>query len=62
MEHPTTSMYNIAPGSFGNNSRQENYEFAKQKTYLEWNPPGIKKPLDYNLYDRVEKYDIKNEN
>lgn len=62
MEHPTTSMYNQAPGSFGNNYRQENCEFAKQKTYLEWNPPGYKKTLNYKQYDIVDKYNITKEN
>jgi len=62
MEHPSESMYNVAPGAFGNKFRTENYEFVKQKTYLEWNPPGIKNSIDYNLYDRVDKYDIRTEN
>ena len=57
-----TSNYNQAPGAFGNNFRQENFEFAKQKTYLEWNPPGYQKPLDYKQYDCVGKYDIRKEN
>jgi len=62
MEHPTTSLWNNAPGSFGNNHRQENFEFAKQKTYLEWNAPGMKNHINYNIYDRVDKYDITKEN
>lgn len=61
MEHPNISMYNQAPGSMGNNYRVENYEFCKQKTYLEWNPPNYNKPIDYKQYDRVDKYDITKE-
>lgn len=62
MEHPTTSMFNSAPGSFGNNLRQDNYEYVKQKTYLEWNAPGMKNPINYKLHDKVDKYDITKEN
>ena len=62
MEHPETSNYNQAPGAFGNKLRKENYEFVKQKTYLEWNAPGMKDPINYKLYDRVDKYDITKEN
>jgi hypothetical protein len=62
MEHPFTSNYNQAPGAFGNISRQENYEFTKQKSYLEWNHTNVKNPIDYKLYDRVDKYDITKEN
>ena len=62
MEHPTTSNFNQAPGAFGNLSRKENSEFAKQKTYLEWNHKGQMEPINYKLYDRVDGYDITKEN
>jgi len=54
-------MWNTAPGSFGNGLRKENTEYAKQKTYLEWNAPGMQNPINYKQYDRVDKYDITKE-
>ena len=62
MDHPTQSNMNVAPGAFGNHLREENYEYVKQKTYLEWNPPLTSKPINYKLYDEVDKYDITKEN
>jgi hypothetical protein len=54
----------MAPGAFGNEFREENFEYMKQKTYLEWNPPRaiVKDEINYNLYDKVRPYDITKEN
>lgn len=62
MDHPLTCNLNQAPGAFGNNNRQENYEYVKQKSYLEWNAPNTPYHINYKLYDRVDKYDITKEN
>jgi NADH:ubiquinone oxidoreductase subunit len=63
-DHPLTSNFHIAPGSFGNELQQENIEFMKQKTYLEWNPPKTVVPhhVDSLRYDKVKPYDITKEN
>ncbi len=52
----------MAPGSFGNQYREENFEYMKQKTYLEWNPPKHEHLIDYEKYDAVRPYDITKEN
>jgi hypothetical protein len=54
----------MAPGAHGNPLQDENFEFFKQKTYLEWNPPKLTKKdyINYNLYDKVKPYDITKEN
>ena len=62
MDHPYVSNMHTAPGSFGNQYRNENFEFVKQKTYLEWNPPNTTNKIDYMKYDRVLPYDITQEN
>jgi hypothetical protein len=62
MDHPYVSNFHMAPGSFGNQYKEENFEYVKQKTYLEWNPPGTKDKVDYMKYDRVMPYDITQEN
>lgn len=59
---PLSSNFHAAPGSFGNEFRQENFEFVKQKTYLEWNPPKSSHVINYSMYDRVNPYDITKEN
>jgi hypothetical protein len=63
-DHPLTSNFHLAPGSFGNPLQQENFEFAKQKSYLEWNPPKtvVKDEINYYQYDGVRPYDITKEN
>ena len=61
MDHPDHGMHNN-PGSFGNEYSVENYEFMKQKTYLEWNPPKSEvKPVNAYMYDKVKPYDITKE-
>jgi hypothetical protein len=62
MEHPLTSNMSAAPGSFGNQFKEENFEYMKQKTYLEWNPPNNLHNVDAFKYDRVKPYDITKEN
>jgi hypothetical protein len=62
MEHPYVSNVHMAPGSFGNQYREENFEYMKQKTYLEWNPPKHEHLIDYEKYDAVRPYDITKEN
>jgi hypothetical protein len=61
-DHPTQSNMHMAPGSFGNEFKEENFEFMKRKTYLEWNPPNNKNNIDTFKYDRVLPYDITREN
>ena len=62
MDHPTQSNMHQAPGSFGNQFKEENFEYVKQKTYLEWNPPHTSHPVNAFKYDRVSQYDITREN
>ena len=62
MEHPTQSNFYMAPGSFGNPYKEENFEYMKQKSYLEWNPPKSEDKINYWKYDQVHKYDITKEN
>ena len=62
MDHPLQSNLHVAPGSFGNQFKEENYEYMKQKTYLEWNPPNTSHPVNAFKYDRVQPYDITKEN
>ena len=64
MDHPETSNFHVAPGSFGNQFKEENFEYMKQKSYLEWNAPASHKspPIDYFKYDKVKQYDITQEN
>ncbi len=62
MDHPLTSNLHAAPGSFGNQNREENFEYMKQKTYLEWNPPNTNHTVNAWKYDKVDKYDITKEN
>ena len=53
-----------APGSFGNQFKEENTEFYKQKTYLEWTPKNFindSKEINAFKYDRVLPYDINKE-
>lgn len=52
----------VAPGAFGNEFKEENFERARSKTYLEWNPPKNKNAINYAKYDRVLPYDITKEN
>ena len=52
----------VAPGAFGNEFKEENFEYMKQKSYLEWNPPNNKNNVDYIRYDKVLPYDITKEN
>ncbi len=62
MDHPYVSNMHTAPGSFGNEYKEENFEYVKQKTYLEWNPPNCSNKVDYMKYDGVSAYDITKEN
>jgi hypothetical protein len=49
-----------APGALTNPLRDQNLEFAKQKTYLAWEP--TKKAFDSSFsYDKVTAYDITKE-
>jgi hypothetical protein len=64
IDHPETSNFHVAPGSFGNQFKEENFEYMKQKSYLEWNAPASHKSpqIDYFKYDKVRPYDITQEN
>jgi hypothetical protein len=61
--HPLTSNYNVAPGALNNPLKQEVWEYHKQKTYLEWEPPKHKEEykVDSYKYDKVKPYDITKE-
>ena len=64
MDHPTVSGFHTAPGSFGNQFKEENTEFYKQKTYTEWTPKNnVTNSEEINVfkYDRVVPYDITKE-
>jgi hypothetical protein len=61
-DHPLQSNMHVAPGTWGNPYKDENFEFVKQKTYLEWNPPNHQHKVDAFKYDRVRPYDISKEN
>jgi len=61
MDHPTVSNFHMAPGSFGNEMKEENTEFYTQKSYTEWTPPNNatnSEPVNNFKYDRVLPYDI----
>ena len=62
MEHPTQSNLHQAPGAFGNQFKEENFEYMKQKSYLEWNPPKTEHKVNAFKYDRVVPYDLTKEN
>jgi len=64
MDHPLVSGMHTAPGSFGNEFKEENTEFYRQKSYLEWTPKNNinnSEELNAYKYDRVEPYDITKE-
>ena len=63
-DHPLDSNFHIAPGAFGNQFQSENFEYLKQKTYLEWDPPKtiLRDKINYIQYDKVVPYDIIKEN
>jgi NADH:ubiquinone oxidoreductase subunit len=58
MTHPYLSNYNQSPGAPNNPLKEEIYQYHKQKSYLDWNPPKHKETVDPKIYDEVEKYDI----
>jgi hypothetical protein len=63
-DHPLDSNFHIAPGAFGNQFQAENFEYIKQKTYLEWDEPKtlVMGKIKYIDYDKVVSYDISKEN
>ena len=60
--HPVHSNFHQAPASFGNQFKEENFEYMKSKSYLEWNPPKTPYQVDYFKYDKIKPYDITKEN